>query len=307
MSLFSTKSEKTSSKPKWASSNQRDALSTLTSHIEDFLKGNGSTGNIESTAQGVTNLFRGLLGNAAGSMSGVAGGSSVPSFDNALSNSLYGTAARMGPDTSTGTNALYGTAANALGTLTDWQSQAQGQLASLKSGLTSMWSKDIMPGLTSKAVSAGGFGGGRAGVAQGVAYGNIADTYASSSGDIFASARNSANQAAGNLTAVGNAMDARQANQNSAMANFASLLGSLGGQIDTRGVNQATALNNATANRINAAGQLGSLSGTAMTNALAPILSVLQAFESARNGIGPLALGTASSGKSSGYEIGTGR
>ena len=306
MSLFSTKSENTKSSTKWISKQQKGALSELSSLINNYINQNGSAANIEATAQPIANLFSGLLSGAGSSMSGIASGGSVPTFDNTLSNSLYGTAASLSPDTSRGTDALYGTAANALGTLTDWRGQAQEQLASLKSGLTSMWSKDIMPGLNSAAVSAGGFGGGRAGVAQGTAFGNIADTYASSAGDIYASARNSANTAASNLTAVGSAMDTRQANQNSALANFASLLGTLGGQIDTRGVNQATALNNATANQINAASQLGTLSGTATTNALSPIMSVLSAIQQYRTGIGGLAIGSFSSGSSNQYSVGTG-
>lgn len=297
MSLFSAGSSNTKSKTKFVSEHQRDALSMLMAHLTDYSKAGGSSGNISGIAQGVSDAFSGLLEGAASGMSDIAGGSSTPTFDNSFSDLL--TRRASGLVTSGQTDATYSKAANTLSGLTDWQGQAQRQLSSLQSGLTSMWSKDILPTLTSSAVSSGGFGGGRAGVAQGTAFGQIADTYAESAGDIFASARTAATNAANGLTSLASARD-------SSTASFASLLGSLASSLDARGVNQATAKNNATAHRISAAGQLGSLSGTALTNALSPITSVLQAFESYRNGIGNLAYGNYATGKQSNYSIGTG-
>lgn len=66
------------------------------------------------------------------------------------------------------------------------QIQAQGR--SLQSGLGEMFREELNPAIRGNAIAAGGFGGGRQGVAQGQAVGELADAYTQGLGDITANA-----------------------------------------------------------------------------------------------------------------------
>lgn len=87
--------------------------------------------------------------------------------------------------------------------LTDPTKQIAAQTASLKSGLGSLFRDEINPAIRSGSIASGGFGGGRQGVAEGVAAGQLADTYAASLGDITANANNQAIAAAGQAGQLG--------------------------------------------------------------------------------------------------------
>ncbi|MFT3973156.1 MAG: hypothetical protein QM699_06825 [Amaricoccus sp.] len=87
--------------------------------------------------------------------------------------------------------------------LTDPTKQIAAQAASLKAGLGDLFRTEINPAIRTDAIGAGGFGGGRQGVAEGVAAGQLADTYAASLGDITANANNTALSAANQAGSLG--------------------------------------------------------------------------------------------------------
>lgn len=80
--------------------------------------------------------------------------------------------------------------------LMDSRGQIAAQSASLKSGLGELFSEEINPALKGNAIAAGGFGGGRQGVAQGQAAGELMDSYTQGLGDITAGANAQAAAAA---------------------------------------------------------------------------------------------------------------
>lgn len=82
--------------------------------------------------------------------------------------------------------------------LTDTQEQIDAQSASLQAGLGQLFREEINPAIQTEAVGAGQFGGGRQGVAEGVATGQLADAYTKGYGDIVARANQTAT-AAGSL------------------------------------------------------------------------------------------------------------
>ncbi len=86
---------------------------------------------------------------------------------------------------------MQGTYGN-IGALTDTSGQIQAQTRSLKKGLTDMFQKELMPAIQGNAIASGGFGGGRQGVAEGVATGEIADAFIKGRGDIVANANQTA-------------------------------------------------------------------------------------------------------------------
>ena len=71
------------------------------------------------------------------------------------------------------------------------------QQASLQAGLGQMFREELMPSMQSNAIAAGGVGGGRQGVAEGVAAGQMAQAYTQGLGDITARANQQALGAAG--------------------------------------------------------------------------------------------------------------
>jgi len=86
--------------------------------------------------------------------------------------------------------------------LTDPSKLIKAQTGSLKAGLGDLFREEINPAIEGGAIATGGFGGGRQGVAQGVATGQLADTFAQGYGDIVAGARETAlnaGEAAGTL------------------------------------------------------------------------------------------------------------
>lgn len=72
------------------------------------------------------------------------------------------------------------------------QAQIAAQSASLQAGLGQLFREEINPAITSRAVAAGGLGGGRQGVAQGVAAGQLGQAYTQGLGDITARANQTA-------------------------------------------------------------------------------------------------------------------
>lgn len=82
--------------------------------------------------------------------------------------------------------------------LTD-TSARDAQLGALKSGLGELFRDEINPAITSRHVAGGTLGGGRQGVAQGVAAGKLGQAYQQGAASIFASDQAQRDQAAGTL------------------------------------------------------------------------------------------------------------
>lgn len=87
-------------------------------------------------------------------------------------------------------------AMQALGGLTDPSAQIAAQSASLQQGLGQMWNEQLLPGIESNAIAAGGYGGGRQGVAQAQAAGQLGQAFTQGYGDIVARANQQALAAA---------------------------------------------------------------------------------------------------------------
>ena len=101
-----------------------------------------------------------------------------------------GIAARRG-----GQNTLLAQEANQK--LFDPASQIKAQTDSLRSGLGRLFTDEINPAIENRAIASGGFGGGRQGVAQGVAAGQLGDAFTQGLGDITARANAQAQVAIG--------------------------------------------------------------------------------------------------------------
>lgn len=86
--------------------------------------------------------------------------------------------------------------------LVDPRGQIRAQESSLRSGLGNLFRTEIMPAIQSDALMAGGFGGGRQGVAEGVGAGQIAEAYTTGLGDITARANQTATAAASQLPSM---------------------------------------------------------------------------------------------------------
>lgn len=97
-------------------------------------------------------------------------------------------------------SALWGTSS-----LANPQAQIAAQSASLQSGLGQLFREEINPAITSRAIAAGGLGGGRQGVAQGVAAGQLGQAYTQGLGDIVANANRTALGAASATPALADA------------------------------------------------------------------------------------------------------
>jgi len=121
-------------------------------------------------------------------------------------------------------------ALNAASMQTNSGAQIEAQTKALQSGLGAMFRDEINPALKGNAIMAGGFGGGRQGVAQGVAAGKLGEAFTQGLGDITARANaqslNAANMIPGLAQAIiGNA----GASQNAGMGILERLGGILGG------------------------------------------------------------------------------
>ncbi len=114
--------------------------------------------------------------------------------------------------------------------LTDASSQISAQAQSLQSGLGQLFREEINPAISSNAIAAGGFGGGRQGVAQGVATGQLGQAYTQGLGDIVANANRTALGAAGLVPGLSSAMYQSEVNPTLAgydpLSRLASILGS---------------------------------------------------------------------------------
>lgn len=155
--------------------NISDALSTMNS---------GSTGT--STSQSGQNIW-GPQANQLKDLYGATGD---------LAQAQSGEAAKLGQQLATDLGRMGQGYQQTLQGLADPTAQIKAQEASLKSGLGSLFRDEINPNLTAGAVGAGGMGGGRQGVAQGVATGQLADAYTQGLGDITAAANAQAGTAA---------------------------------------------------------------------------------------------------------------
>ena len=83
-----------------------------------------------------------------------------------------------------------------LGSLSDWKSNAQGQIGELRNQLQTQLAEEIMPAISGNAIAAGGFGGGRQGVAQGGAAQGVSRALSSGIADIMQRAQGTALDAA---------------------------------------------------------------------------------------------------------------
>jgi len=97
-------------------------------------------------------------------------------------------------------------AMNTTNQLMDPRAQIATQSASLQSGLGDLFQNEINPAIKSNAVGMGGLGGGRQGVAQGVATGQLANAYTQGLGDITARANAQAGSAASMMPGLTDAM-----------------------------------------------------------------------------------------------------
>lgn len=89
--------------------------------------------------------------------------------------------------------------------MTDPSAMIRAQAGSLKAGLGDLFRTEINPAIQTDAIAAGGFGGGRQGVAEGVAAGQLADAYTQGFGDIVANARQTALGAASQMPGLSSA------------------------------------------------------------------------------------------------------
>jgi len=94
--------------------------------------------------------------------------------------SVQGAAGQMNPFLTQGMEGLRG--------LMDTSGMVAEQDASLQAGLGQLFREQINPAIEGSAMRAGGFGGGRQGVAQGTAVGQLGDAYTKGRGDIVANA-----------------------------------------------------------------------------------------------------------------------
>ena len=97
-----------------------------------------------------------------------------------------------------------------LAALGDPRAQIAAQSGALQEGLGNLFRNEINPAIRSDAIAAGGFGGGRQGVAEGVAAGRLGEAYAQGLGDITARANQ---QALGANTALPGYVSAMLGNQ----------------------------------------------------------------------------------------------
>jgi hypothetical protein len=118
---------------------------------------------------------------------------------------------------------------NSLLGLTDAGGQIAAQEASLKSGLGSLFRDEINPAISTGALGAGGYGGGRQGVAQGVAAGQLGNSYTQGLGDITARANQqagAASQALGPMAGLmGGVANMGQTAGQAMLANLSNILG----------------------------------------------------------------------------------
>ena len=144
-----------------------------------------STGtSLSSSNQSIAfeELFRSLYGDAFGGAAAVK--ANVPLFQGEAAQLFGGgsdflkSLAGRGPGTDYLTSRLSGD-----------DPALTAQLAELKSGLGDLFREEINPAITSKSIAAGTLGGGRQGVAQGIAAGKLGDVYQRGATSLLASAQ----------------------------------------------------------------------------------------------------------------------
>lgn len=124
---------------------------------------------------------------------------------------------------------LQGTFQNLQG-LTDPSQTIATQSQALQQGLGNLFNNEILPGIKGDAIASGGFGGGRQGVAEGVATGQLANSFTSGLADITSAANSQALQASQQLGTLGQGiMGLSQAGQTAGMDILSQLAGILGG------------------------------------------------------------------------------
>jgi hypothetical protein len=134
-------------------------------------------------------------------------------------------AGRAGAQNQTALNAALGVA----NTQANPMAQIDAQTKALQSGLGAMFRDEINPTLKGNAILAGGFGGGRQGVAQGVAAGKLGEAFTQGLGDITARANAQSLQAANLIPSLAQANLANtQAPQNAGLSILERLGGILG-------------------------------------------------------------------------------
>lgn len=99
-----------------------------------------------------------------------------------------------------------GAAFGDIAALTNPQAQIDAETSSLQAGLGQMFREEINPAISGGAIGAGGFGGARHGVAQGVAAGQMGQAFAQGRGDIVGRARSTALGAGSLLPTIAAAM-----------------------------------------------------------------------------------------------------
>lgn len=92
----------------------------------------------------------------------------------------------------------------------DPTAQIEAQAGSLQAGLGALFREEMMPGIQAGAIGAGGFGGGRQGVAEAGAIGQIADAFSQGYGDIVANANATAVNAASQMSPLAQAISSAQ-------------------------------------------------------------------------------------------------
>ena len=182
------------------------------------------TGAIQGSAQAVG---MGMPGTQAGlsSMAGLAANGSPE-----LAQAMTGLMGMMGQPTAgfADATARLNAADRSFASMSDPTAQIAADEGSLKAGLDSLWKNTINPSIRGDAMAAGGFGGGRQGVAEGVAAGELGNTYATSMGDIQSRARASAQSAIAGRQAGAGALAAMGLGEGQYRAGLAGQLGSMG-------------------------------------------------------------------------------
>ena len=206
------------------------------SSLSDSLsQSRSSSGGQSTSAQGIAfqDLFAQLFGNASGAAGQAAEAAPI----------LQGQAAQL---FSGGVDFLSqlqngGAGEAALTSRIGDTSARDAQLEALQSGLGDLFSEELNPAITGRAVAAGQLGGGRQGVAQGQAAKAIASQYAQGASSIIASDQAQRDQAAAQLaslqqggaaaglSALPGLMGIGQAGSMAGLAPYEALAGILGG------------------------------------------------------------------------------
>ena len=127
--------------------------------------------------------------------------------------------------------------------LGDPSGQIAAQDASLQEGLGQLFRNEIAPSIQGNAIAAGGLGGGRQGVAEGQAAGDIASAYAQARGDIVARANQGALQANSMIPGFNQSIAGSAGNAFSGGMDMLGMFGQLLGQPQTLSQGSASSNN----------------------------------------------------------------